>query len=178
MSTGAVGSVDPSDAGLPADVPVGTVVERDHGRVLIRRDEERPWSNVHVEHVRRGQPRPYADSVYEYLVTFTGGHPSTIRGWHLPFATTRPFDRASRDRPGSSIFDQYSKLEDPWAAREQAHDQRIKDMVRGLTHDWDTDSTIGERRSMGRTWLDEFSCVANEPDRTTWRVLVITPFMD
>lgn len=178
MSTGAVGSVDPSDAGLPVDAPIGTVVKRQHGGVLVRRDEAGPWTNVRVEHVRTGQPRPYADSFYEYLVTFTGGHPSTVRGWHIPFGTKSPYDRAGIDRPGSSIFDQYTALEDPWAAREQAHTQRIKEVVRGLTHDWTTDSTIGEHRSMGHTWLDRFECVANEPDRTTWRVLVVTPFMD
>lgn len=29
--------------------------------------------NIQIDTVRAGQPRPYADSVYEYVLTFTGG---------------------------------------------------------------------------------------------------------
>lgn len=178
MSTGAPSSVDPASAGLPLDAAIGECVERPHGGHLIRADQACPWSSVFIEHVRAGQPRPYADSVYEYLVTFAGGSPSTIRGWHLPFATMPPFDPSRYERPGSIVHDRHSKAEDPMAERKKEHDGRIKAKIRAATKPWDTDSTLGEARKMGGTWLETFEVAYAGPAKTTYRVVVKTMFMD
>lgn len=36
-------------------------------------------TTIEVEVVRAGQPRPYADSVYEYIITFSGGYGGRYR---------------------------------------------------------------------------------------------------
>lgn len=41
------------------------------------------WKRITVEHIRSGQPRPYADSVYEAIITIEGGIPSSQKGYDL-----------------------------------------------------------------------------------------------
>jgi hypothetical protein len=64
---------------------------------LLKRPKEydnQSWTRISVETIRSGQPRPYADSVYEYLVTFEGGSRSIQEGWDLPFGTRISEERA------------------------------------------------------------------------------------
>lgn len=44
------------------------------------------YRQITVESVRVGQPRPYADGIYESLMLFEGGHPSTEADFDLSFA--------------------------------------------------------------------------------------------
>lgn len=58
------------------------------GNLLRKRDEsmgDSSWTRVTVEVIHAGQPRPYADYYYEYLLTFEGGCNSTISGYDSPF---------------------------------------------------------------------------------------------
>jgi hypothetical protein len=175
-NSGAAFSIDPADRGLE-DCPIGTAIKRDNGSVLIRCDDTHAWTNVHIKNIYHAH-KPYRNVTHEYLVTFSGGTPSTIKGWHLPFGTLPTYNRAQRDNPGSQIFDKHSKKEDPWSAREQEHNQRIKDKIKSLTISWYTDSTIGEQRQMGHAWLDKFECVTQYLASTTYRVVIIIPYMD
>lgn len=170
-----VGSVDPMEAGLDPDAPVGTV-DTTGSRVLVRSDATRAWQRVDIDHVRAGQSRAYADSVYEYLVTFTGGSPSTIRGWHLPFGFYPPYSDGPKE--GRQLFDRHSGAADPWAERKKEHDDRIKNKIKALVFNWNTDSTAGEKRTMGGSWLETFACVERGPAHSTWRVVIKSPWMD
>jgi hypothetical protein len=53
----------------------------------------RPWARITVEFLHAGQPRPYADSVYEALILIEGGTPSTEQGMHLPMGHKRPMEQ-------------------------------------------------------------------------------------
>lgn len=134
----------------------------------------RTWTNVHVLHVRSGQPRPYADSTYEYIVTFTGGTPSSKPGFELPFGVPA----GKHEKPKGQVFSS-----PPFEVQEANRIARIKEKCRVLTHDWSTDSTLGEPRKMGGTWLDKFACIDEGIDGggrkySAWRLIIITPYMD
>jgi hypothetical protein len=128
-----------------------------------------------MEWIRSGQPRPYADSVNEFLLTFTGGTPSSTPGQELAHATMPPY--ASMARPGVIIKSYPERTEEE---RERLHYYHVKKIANALAlhHGWDVDETAGERRRMGQSWLKEFEHVEGDGFSNTYRFLIIDPFMD
>lgn len=163
---------------LPEDAAIGDLFKTTVGSYLRRTDRTRSWSSVEFDVISHGQPRAYADAVDDLLVTFTGGTPSAKRGWELAHATHPPFARKDHvNGPTLTILDMYSSLPDPVAARERAHYDRIKSLIRPF-RGWDTDSTVGEKRVMGGRWLQKFSVYNVSPFYTTYSVVIHTMNMD
>lgn len=150
---------------LPADAQLGDVV--DH---LRRSDAKRGWRSVHVEYVRSGQARPYADSVGEYLITFSGGTPSSEPGWELAFATMPPYDK-------DDIFNR-NVVGANHDRRKLEHNDRIKKVCRSLTG-WSYDKTINEQGHHGlETRLDSFTHVRGDKFSNTYRLVIVSPYCD
>lgn len=142
-------------------------------QVLRESNGMRLWRSVTFNVVRSGQPRPYADSVTELEVTFTGASRSSFPDKEIPFATMPPFCREDwEDRPGRKIFF-HGTIED----KERQHNERIKSVVRAL-YPWQTDSTVGENRTMGGSWLQTFEHVRRDDWSNTYRFVIVTPYMD
>jgi len=136
---------------------------------LVKHPEGMPtmWRRVTIEYVRSGQLRPYADFVYEYLVTFEGGTKSSKRGWDLPFATLplpTPYD------PNTKVIAGPTNEE-----REQQHWERMKTILRHLVHDWHSEKAD---RGFGDTYLDTLEITDHSPTHTTYRLVIVTPYMD
>lgn len=127
------------------------------------------WKRVTVRTLRAGQPRPYADEVNEYLVTFEGGTPSSEEGAEIPFAVMRPPGPPSPN----VVF-----MAPPHEVRAERHMDRIKEIVQAIARPWDTDSTKGEQRRMGGSWLETFALVDEGDFHATYRVVVKIPYMD
>lgn len=122
-----------------------------------------------MRNLQAGQPRPYADSIYEYLVTFEGGSRSTREGWDLPFGTNRMPDP---EPPSGQVFS-IPPHEEIVARRAHA----IKEHIKDLTHHWDYEAGEKPTRPMG-TVLKEFEIVEGKPTHTTYRVLIVEPYYD
>jgi hypothetical protein len=156
---------------LPADAELGQVVERtgEYGSSFLRRsDAGRPWRRVTVEHASSYQAA-YADSRYEYVVTFEGETPSSKPGWALPFATHPPRSKREDEHVVWSTHTPEQK--------DRMHDDRIKEIIKTVARPWRTDSTVGEDRVMGGAWLERFECLDRQPFLTTYRVVVVEPNM-
>jgi len=128
----------------------------------------RPWRQVTIEHVRSGQPRAYADSIYEFLVTFEGGTPSTVEGYDNSFATLpvpKPYGE------GVTVIAGPTQEE-----REQQHWARIRSIMRVLVRDWRADSR--REASIGESWLETLEVADQGQFFTTYRLVVIVPYMD
>lgn len=136
---------------------------------LVKHPDRMPvtWRRVTIETVRSGQSRAYADSIYEYLVTFEGGTKSAKEGWDLPFAIMpfpEPYD------PGTTVISGPTQEE-----REEQHWEKIRRIMKVLVHDWSSEK---DSRGMGDTYLDTLGVYDNGPAHTTYRIVVITPYMD
>ena len=60
-----------------------------NNNTLVKRPEfieTHCWRTIHVESVRSGQPKAYADHRYESIITFEGGHVSTDPNYDMTFA--------------------------------------------------------------------------------------------
>lgn len=167
--------VDFNELGDPSEWELGAVAHNGGRGALRRTNRREAWASVEFKIIRSGQPRPYADSVLELLTTFRGGSPSAIRGWELPFATRPPY--SDGPQAGKQVFDKFSSDPDPWASRRRAHTDRIKGLIRPF-YGWGVDLTVGEKRQMGASWLDSFTCIEQERFSTTYRLVIVSPWMD
>jgi hypothetical protein len=152
-----------------------TMPKRVGDGVLRRRPEEietqSSWQRITIETVQAGQPRAYADTVYEYLVTFEGGTPSTRPGWDLPFAIMPPF-KDPEDRPGVTVVGGPSREE-----RKQSWEHLIRDRMRAVAHGWAFKKDDPER-PWHAPYLDLLEPEEVEPTHTTWRLRIVQPFTD
>ena len=100
----------------------GMIIRLPKGGYLMRCSRSHSWQSITKEDVRTGQPYAYADTINEALVTFSGGSPSALPGWHMPFATMPPFDDGPQ--PGRIIFDKHSHLpeDEAWKMRRRDHE--------------------------------------------------------
>lgn len=144
------------------------------GNTLVKHPAGQPrraWRCIWIDLVRGGQPRAYADTVDEFHVTFEGGTPSSKEGWDLPFATMHP---PKAQPKGSKRYPPKTDQELP-----DEHFSVIKATVRMLIRrGWSADHTIGEQGSPGGPWLTEFEVLEAEDTHTTYKFVIVTPFMD
>lgn len=169
-----------ADLASPWSLPIGALVRVPGDGVLRRSDRARPWSSITTEHFYDGQPAAFQDRISEFTVTFEGGCPSAMKGFETPLGTMPPFAPSLFEKPGITVIDQYSKLDDPMTARRAAHNERIKGRIKAL-HGWQVDGTGDGRskpRPMGASWLDCFQWLEGGPFSNTYKIVVKTPFID
>lgn len=146
-------------------------METTKGNTLVKHPEDMPagiWRRVTIRTLEAGQSRPYADSRYSYLVTFEGGSPSTYEGYDLPFAIMpppKPMDMTNVEFYIGPSDDQNM----------DAHWEKIRKIMRVLVHDWQCEKND---RRMGASWLEALELVEQESTHTTYRLVVISPYMD
>lgn len=138
---------------------------------------DKPWQQIKVVDLAHHHASAAGAGVSDFAVTFSGGAPSAIPGWHNTFATRPPFDEEFYSQPGVVFSDKFSQDPDPMAGRRLEHEDRIKALIKPL-RGWSTDSTVGESRTMGGSWLEVFQCVEALPFSTTYRLVVRSPWMD
>ena len=127
------------------------------------------WRSVELRYLRTGQPRPYADTVDEFLAIFSGGCPSNKPGEEISFATMPPED--------PTMWDDVVWSTTSYEEQARARNDKIKSMVRPLApHPWDYDATVGESGSFGQTVLAAFELVQQREFATTYRFVVTTPY--